>query len=303
MVALASLAAAVSLAQPQPGAEREPPTCAETAAAMQERLEEPLDDVVVPASAPAWLRKLERQLDEPLTEGQHELLFAGAWAQATARCPEPFKRRLPVPEAVRACGCSGLDVDAIELLMRLEYGGWKRFPPRPPGPPRPPPAADDAWTARGTFRIAIGAAQGLTPGEERLGGAFDSTMGARIKAPSRWRLRPGFHVDAGYSHVTHFAAPATHLFTFGAGPTLVGGAAPDFGVGWIARLLAGTAGGDGMGVRNSLLVCAVDCVVTAELSWDHLWMDRGGQRDAVRLVVGIDFWIIYYIATNPVNPT
>ena len=303
LAALATSAVVVLLA----GVARADDRCDARVAEMRRRIDDFPARVVVPESAPQWLRsvasdleteKRERPVDR---ERARAALAAWAWPQALGACRDTFTKVVEgqttrgigywsddlvraLQAGVLACRCEGVDVDALELLMLVILQ-------RPVEQPKAPPPRE--WDVFPVFTLALGVSYRLNPEVRELTPAFDTTVGARVSAPTQ-AFRLWLQLAAGYAYAP-YSFERTHFFQAGGGP-IVGSSTVAFG--WLPRFLIGTSGGKvSAGMRNTLVACFQDCLGLVELSYDRLWL-TGPQRDDVRLAFVLDLGPIFMLASR-----
>jgi hypothetical protein len=142
-------------------------------------------------------------------------------------------------------------------------------------PKAPPPLA---WEVLPLWTLELGVSYRLNPEARELAPSFDSVVGAHAFAPTT-AFRLGLELTAGYAYAA-YAFESTHFFQAGGGATI---GSSDFAVGWLPRFLIGTSGGQvTAGMRNTLVVCILDCVLPFQLSYDRLWL-TGPPREDLRL--------------------
>ena len=293
LAALATSAVVVLLA----GVARADDRCDARVAEMRRRIDDFPARVVVPESAPQWLRsvasdleteKRERPVDR---ERARAALAAWAWPQALGACRDTFTKVVEgqttrgtgywsddlvraLQAGVLACRCEGVDVDALELFMFVILQ-------RPVEQPKAPPPL--AWEVLPLWTLELGVSYRLNPEARELAPSFDSVVGAHAFAPTT-AFRLGLELTAGYAYAA-YAFESTHFFQAGGGATI---GSSDFAVGWLPRFLIGTSGGQvTAGMRNTLVVCILDCVLPFQLSYDRLWL-TGPPREDLRLTIGVD---------------
>src|SRR6185436_6007410 len=173
LAALATSAVVVLLA----GVARADDRCDARVAEMRRRIDDFPARVVVPESAPQWLRsvasdleteKRERPVDR---ERARAALAAWAWPQALGACRDTFTKVVEgqttrgigywsddlvraLQAGVLACRCEGVDVDALELLMLVILQ-------RPVEQPKAPPPRE--WDVFPVFTLALGVSYRLNP--------------------------------------------------------------------------------------------------------------------------------------------